>query len=172
MSLRRNIEFKARLTDFGEARRIAGAMATDVVGLELQTDTYFHVARGRLKLREIDGRGAWLIGYERANATAARGSDYRLIEIADGAGIKATLAAALGVLTIVRKEREIFLFRNVRIHLDRVAGLGEFLEFEAVLEDHNDSAGHAVLAELRQRFASVLAEALAGSYSDLQLNVD
>jgi len=33
----------------------------------------------------------------------------------------------------VSKRREIYLWHNVRIHLDAVTGLGSFVEFEAVL---------------------------------------
>ncbi|MBW2245561.1 MAG: CYTH domain-containing protein [Deltaproteobacteria bacterium] len=43
-------------------------------------------------------------------------------------------SALLGVHKVVRKEREIALVGNVRIHLDRVEGLGTFLELEAVFD--------------------------------------
>ena len=133
MSLRRNIEFKACLMDLAAARRIAEGVATERVGVERQVDTYFCVARGKLKLREIEGRGAWLIGYERSREVDSRPSDYRLVEIPDPRGLRETLADALGVRGVVSKVREIFLHRNVRIHLDQVEGQGDFLEFEAVL---------------------------------------
>ena len=38
------------------------------------------------------------------------------------------LAEALGVRSVVRKRREIYLYHNVRIHLDEVCDLGRFLE--------------------------------------------
>ena len=59
---------------------------------------------------------------------------------------KALLAEILGVYRVVEKEREIFLVENVRIHLDRVKGLGTFLELEAVFDG---SRG----AEAEQRLA-------------------
>jgi predicted adenylyl cyclase CyaB len=43
-----------------------------------------------------------------------------------------------GIRTIVMKTRYIFHYENVRIHLDYVKNLGEFLEFEAVLSDEYD----------------------------------
>lgn len=171
MSLRCNIEFKARLVDFDRAVAIARRCADIHLGAERQIDTYFVAARGRLKLREIEGRGAWLIGYERSNDDGTRGSDYRLVEIADPANLRATLSTALGVLVTVRKVREIYLDRNVRIHLDRVEGLGEFLEFEAVLTGaHEDVEGRRRVDALRDAFAAVLGEPIATSYSDLLLS--
>ena len=50
-------------------------------------------------------------------------------------GRHAPLAAALGIRTVVRKQRTVYLHKNVRIHLDAVDGLGTFLEFEAVMPD-------------------------------------
>jgi predicted adenylyl cyclase CyaB len=44
----------------------------------------------------------------------------------------AALTDALGVRAVVEKERRLLLLGNVRIHLDRVARLGAFVEFEAV----------------------------------------
>ena len=44
-----------------------------------------------------------------------------------------SLEAALGVTCVVEKERRLFLFENVRIHLDDVAHLGCFVELESVL---------------------------------------
>ena len=42
------------------------------------------------------------------------------------------LGASLGVRVVVEKARRLLLWRNVRIHLDRVADLGDFVELEAV----------------------------------------
>jgi adenylate cyclase class IV len=169
MSLRRNIEFKSRLANFAAARAIAERVATDRLGVERQADTYFHVPHGRLKLREIGGLGAWLVGYVRDDRPDARGSDYRLVEITDATTLKETLTAALGVSVVVRKEREILLHKNVRIHLDQVEGLGAFLEFEAVLgpDDEDEANGHALLRWLIGVFADVLGDPISGSYSDL-----
>ncbi len=170
MSLRRNIEYKARLTDFDLARRTAAGIATDHLSVERQTDTYFAVPHGRLKLREIAGCGAWLVGYQRENHASARGSDYRLIEVADPIELKAALSTALGVRVVVRKRREIHLFQNVRIHLDKVEKLGDFLEFEAVLGDEDDDAtGQALLAALTAQFRGALGDPVASGYADLLL---
>ena len=51
----------------------------------------------------------------------------------DAGALKTALVAALGIRGVVHKRREIYLWHNVRIHLDEVAGLGALVEFEAVL---------------------------------------
>jgi adenylate cyclase class 2 len=92
------------------------------------------VPRGRLKLRESSLSGAQLIPYLRPDDDGPRRADYQVIPVADPAGLKALLSAMLGVHRVVRKRREIWLYENVRIHLDAVEGLGDFMELEAVFD--------------------------------------
>jgi adenylate cyclase class IV len=133
VGLQSNYEVKARCSDLAAARAAVirlGARPAEVVN---QTDTFFDARRGRLKLREVEGRAAELIWYDRPNRTGPRLSSYHLVPVADGPGLRAALAAALGLGREVRKRREVLLWENVRIHLDEVDGLGTFVEFEAVL---------------------------------------
>src|SRR4051794_8194198 len=129
----KNIEIKAKCNDLAAARRGAKRVGARRVGVLHQVDTYFHVARGRLKLREIRGGGAELIWYVRQNRAAARESNYALVAVEEPGPLKRALAAALGVRSVVRKRRELWMYENVRIHLDEVEGLGRFIEFEAVM---------------------------------------
>jgi predicted adenylyl cyclase CyaB len=164
----RNIELKARYADLAAARQIALDLGCTHGGVEEQTDTYFAVADGRLKLREIAGGDARLVEYRRANANEARASDYTLTQVADPVDLKKRLAVEHGICGIVRKRREIFFYDNVRIHLDEVEGLSTFIEFEAVLGDGVDDArGGEQVAFLRSAFG-IGADALIGtSYRDL-----
>ena len=163
----RNIELKARLHDLAYARALAERIATQHLGVQEQTDTYFHCRQGRLKLREIRGRNSQLVSYARPDQQGPKASDYQLVAVPDAESLKAALASVLGVRGVVRKRREIFLYHNVRIHLDQVDGLGTFLEFEAVLTDGmDDAAGHAQLRELSARFAIRPDDLLPGSYGD------
>ena len=149
----RNIELKARVASLDAARSTAQRLATARLGTMHQIDTYFYVPRGRLKLREIDGQGAQLISYQRSNAAEARPSDYRIESVDDGEALKRDLAASHGIQVVVDKTREVFLYHNVRIHLDEVQDLGAFLEFEAVLDDEiDDAAGHAQVEWLCAQF--------------------
>jgi len=149
-------------------QKIAAAVATKRLGRQHQIDTYFHCLHGRLKLRQIDGLRAELIAYARADAEGPKPSDYRLAPIAHPETLKTALTAALGVRAVVEKQREIFLHHNVRIHLDDVAGLGRFIEFEAVLKSASDeAAARALLDHLMRQFALAPADLLPGSYGEM-----
>ena len=164
-----NFELKARCADLALARERALAIATLWLGVDRQVDTYFRVAAGRFKLRESSLSGAQLVPYLRPDAPQARRSDYVVIPVPDPERTKALLAALLGVRRVVRKQREIALFENVRIHLDRVEGLGDFLELEAVWD--GDDAGEAEqrrkVAFLRERLAIRDSDLVAASYEGL-----
>jgi predicted adenylyl cyclase CyaB len=164
----RNIELKARIADLAAARRAAASVATEYVGIERQIDTYFHCRNGRLKLREIEGISAQLISYSRPDAGGPKPSDYQIVAVHDACRLKRLLEASLGVRVVVDKRREIFLCRNTRIHLDEVAGLGTFLEFEAVLKPpYDDHAGETHLDQLAKHFEIAASDLVSGSYSDL-----
>ncbi len=165
---RRNLEMKARLASLDAARRVARELATADLGVQLQTDTYFHCQHGRLKLREIAGEPAVLIPYTRPDQPGAKASDYQLIPVSDAAALKQGLTTTLGVLQVVDKRREIFLVDNVRIHLDEVAGLGTFLEFEAVIVDDATAArAPSQIAALLAKFNVATQDLLSGSYAEL-----
>jgi predicted adenylyl cyclase CyaB len=164
----RNLEIKAPCADLAGARHAVRQLGAREGGIETQTDTYFHVPNGRLKLREIEGKPAYLIWYDRPDQSAVRTSAYYLVPVADAPTTKAALAAALGVRGVVAKRREIHFWHNVRIHLDTVAGLGDFLELEAVLSEGDDEE---VSQQRLDRLIAVLGIKAAGtlgpSYLDL-----
>ncbi len=165
---RRNVELKARLDSLDAAREVARALATDYLGIQDQIDTYFVCHEGRLKLREIDGASAQLIWYARSDQPQARKSEYYLLDIPDPGLTKQILATALGIRHVVAKRREIHMYHNVRIHLDDVANLGTFLEFEAVMHAGQDLAeGHSQLDWLCGQFAIMPNHILTQSYGEM-----
>lgn len=166
--LSHNLELKAVLADLGKARDLIIPLGVTSVGMEKQTDTFFPVPCGRLKLREIEGKQAVLIWYDRPDGVEARVSKYLLAPIHEPALVKTALASGLGVRGEVRKVREIFLWHNVRIHLDEVSGLGAFIEFEAVLSPEDDErTAHDRLDHLCQLLNIRRKDHLATSYADL-----
>ena len=131
---RRNIELKASDPDPERSLAVVLGLGARDRGLLRQRDTYFRVATGRLKLREEEPGGAMLIQYDRVDADEARESRYRLIPVDDPKTLCAALEASLGTLAVVEKERHLLLWQNVRIHLDRVKDLGDFVELEGVAD--------------------------------------
>jgi len=136
----------------------------------VQCDTYFHAPRGRLKLREEEGAAPHLIAYERPDLAGQRESRYRIVAVEQAEELKATLCSVLGVKVVVAKERRLFLWEGVRIHLDQVDGLGEFIEFEAIAAAESDlSHEEAQVAALWRAFEVEDADVIGGSYCDLAL---
>ncbi len=163
-----NIEIKARYPDLDRGRRLAKAAGASYEGVLRQVDTYFIVANGRLKLREINGERSELIYYERAAGVGPKPSHYDICPVPDAGKLKSLLDAALGTWAVVEKKRDLYLFEEVRIHLDDVRLLGTFLEFEGVLEDESKRAGvQEKVARLISHFQIQSADLLEGSYSDL-----
>jgi predicted adenylyl cyclase CyaB len=162
----RNIELKASDPDPARSLELALDLGAADEGWLQQLDTYFQVAHGRLKLREQDGT-AELIQYERTDEPIERTSNYRIIPIQDPDTLKDALAQALGVLVAVEKSRHLLLWRNVRIHLDEVPGLGSFIELEAVAEPDSDlKREYENIAELRRTLGITDERILAVGYSD------
>lgn len=167
-SPRRNLERKCRCADLSIAAAALEYLGARSEGELEQTDVYFRVSNGRLKLRTTPGQPAVLIWYERPNEMNARWSRYYLVPISDPTTLRTALAAALGERGEVRKRRTLWLWHNVRIHLDEVAGLGTFVEFEAVMSASEDEGmAHARLAELAAVLGLTPAHDVAGSYADL-----
>ena len=91
--------------------------------MDEQTDTYFNVPNGRLKLREGNIENN-LIFYERSNQAGPKNSHFHLVKIEDAKGLKEVLAKSMGVKVVVKKKREIYYINNVKFHIDEVPGLG------------------------------------------------
>jgi len=180
----RNLELKIRCPDeaaLDGIARLAEAAGATAHGVLWQRDTYFVTPRGRLKLREeraeqdrsASGKtgaeaSAVLIGYTRPDLTGSRMSDYSISPIADPPTLRAALAATLGIRVVVEKRRTLYLLGATRIHLDRVVGLGAFIELETVL---GELTGDDALAAEHRRIIVLLGldrlPVIAGSYSDL-----
>lgn len=151
---RRNIELKA--VDVSPARSLAICRSLGAVdrGIIRQRDTYFTVSRRGLKLREEKPGCPHLIQFERVNEPEQRQSSYRIVRVDDAETLRAALGAAVGIDCVVEKERHLFLWRQVRIHLDDVKSLGRFIELEAVAAATSDlSDEYRLVGELRDAFA-------------------
>ena len=125
-----NIEIKAKCNDPEFIREYLKNNHAEFKGTDHQIDTYFNVSHGRLKLREGNIENN-LIYYERNDETGAKESNFQLVNINDPDGLKEVLAKSSGIKVIVKKKRDIYFIKNVKIHIDDVSGLGSFVEIEA-----------------------------------------
>jgi len=130
-----NIEIKARVKNPAKIRKLIKQLDHTFVGLDHQIDTYFKTTNGRFKLRESSLSGAYLIFYLRENLSGPKSSVYHKLPVEDPDGLKSLLKKMQGFHKIIEKNRNIYLYQNVRIHLDEVNKLGNFLEFEAVMDE-------------------------------------
>ena len=164
----RNIEVKARIASVEAVLPRAQQLADGPPELILQDDTFFKVPHGRLKLREFADGSAELIHYHRPDHGDTRASDYVRVPVPDAHALREALARACGLAGRVRKQRWLLLAGATRIHLDRVEGLGDFMELEVVLaEGQTDTSGAAVADALMQALGLADAERISGAYLDL-----
>jgi adenylate cyclase class IV len=173
--LARNLETKARATDLSEpARRLERAGARFEGSLH-QTDTYFVVDTGRLKLREWthqhpDGRSeaaAELIRYERPDDAGPRLSDYVRTPVDDPSACRDELTARHGIRGVVTKQRLLWIIESTRVHLDSVEGIGDFVELETVLGAEPEDAYRVEHERVLGLLGIDPSAGIAGSYVDL-----
>ncbi len=163
-----NIEIKALARHFSDLQTRAAALSDTPVEIIPQEDTFFHVLRGRLKLRQLAPDRAQLVYYERPDQDGPKRSDYHIFETRDPENLKTVLSLALGVRGVVRKTRYLYMAGQTRIHLDDVEGLGHFLELEVVLRDgQTDAEGQVVARDLMNRLGICDEDLLQGAYLDL-----
>ena len=164
----RNIEIKARVADLAAVETRAGAIADSGPVDIAQDDTFFACPRGRLKLRELAPGQGQLIHYHRPDQGGPKLSDYVIAPTSDPAALREALTRAYGVAGRVRKHRRLYLAGRTRIHLDRVEGLGDFMELEVVLGPGDDTAGgEAEARRIMQALGVAEADLVEGAYVDL-----
>ncbi|WP_147820802.1 class IV adenylate cyclase [Salidesulfovibrio onnuriiensis] len=162
-----NVEIKARMASPDRVRKILMAHGAEFRGLDRQCDTYFNCCKGRLKLRQGNVENS-LIFYRRPDTPEPKVSEFELERLLPENELKAVLSAALGVKVTVEKEREIYFIGNVKFHIDRVEGLGRFIEIEAMGEDASELERlHAQCSQWLELFGVEPGQLEPKSYSDL-----
>jgi adenylate cyclase class IV len=163
----RNIEIKARAADLSQIEARARAIADQGPFDLTQDDTFFVCSHGRLKLRELAPDQGELIFYQRPDVPGPKLSEYTMASTSTPAVMRAALTGALGVIGRVHKRRRLYLAGQTRIHLDRVKGLGTFVELEVVLTDSQSvSAGEAIAERLLAQLGIRKADLVSGAYID------
>lgn len=164
----RNIEIKARIDSVDAVLPRALAVADRPVQVIDQDDTFFAAAQGRLKLRVLGDGLAELIHYHRPDVGEAKASDYVRVPVTDPQGLRLALERAWGLAGRVRKRRWLLMAGRTRIHLDRVEGLGDFMELEVVMQEgEDDLVGMQQAQDLMKTLGLETAPRIRGAYRDL-----
>jgi predicted adenylyl cyclase CyaB len=133
-----NIEIKARIKDYQQEKKLIESFITDKPVVLHQEDIFFFTPAGRLKLRLLSPREGQLIYYQRPDQGGPKLSEYYIYPTSEPGLLKTVLSTGLGVRGVVKKNRLVFLANNMRIHLDQVRGLGDFIELEVVFMSEQD----------------------------------
>ncbi len=163
-----NIEIKARIDSIEAivaALRPLGAHGPTEIS---QDDTFFRCDSGRLKLRAFSMTQGELIFYRRTDESGPKESFYVRAPTSDPTALRQALALAHGVAGRVIKQRTLYMLGRTRVHLDRVQGLGEFLELEVVMDEAEPlSAGVDEAHRLMAALGVLPHQLLADAYVDL-----
>jgi adenylate cyclase class 2 len=168
-----NVEIKAIVHDPSFVRNYLVDRKAIFKGTDEQTDTYFNVNSGRLKLREGNIENN-LIFYTRTNQAGPKSSHFNLVKIEDAKGLKEVLQRSCGIKMIVRKKREIYYIDNVKFHIDEVPQLGSYIEIEAgnILAEKTESELLDQCNFYLKEFGIKEEDLVGESYSDLLMKVN
>ena len=138
----KNLELKITIKNFNALNKILKEMDADYKGELRQIDTYYNCANGRLKTREINQRDFEVIFYQRPNIKESKESNYEVLPVQKSQidKFKSFLKNLFGERVIVKKKRHLWIYRNTRIHIDKVEKLGTFLELETAINGNKNKA--------------------------------
>lgn len=164
----RNIEIKAYIESIETLEPKVAKVADNGPTEIFQEDTFFQCKTGRLKLRAFSESHGELIFYRRSNQAGPKESFYVRSQTTEPATLRDALSLAYGEIGRVLKRRTLYLVGRTRIHLDRVEGLGHFLELEVVLsEGESTQVGIEVAHQLMEIFGVESTQLIEGAYVEL-----
>ncbi|MCI0556350.1 MAG: CYTH domain-containing protein [Anaerolineae bacterium] len=166
----KNIEFKAFVGEADIVSANCERLGAKLIRDHLQTDTYYLVPHGRLKLRESNKFGRCLIEYHRRDLPQARESEYTILDVDHNAEpYLKVLDRVLDHLVIVTKRRRTYLLGASLINVDIVEGLGQFVEVEVQIEKcESTSQAQREAERLRKALGVNPADMISFSYAELK----
>jgi len=163
----RHVEVKAYLDSFQLLSKRVGALSNHAPTDRVQDDTFYHCGQGRLKLRS-SGQQHHLIYYRRENDYGPKESFYQTSNARNPMALRASLGSAFGEVGRVRKFRRSFTVGNAYVHLDKVKGLGNFIEIKTQLNQAESFTEGAQTVESLMSVLDVdLFQLVDGAYIDL-----
>lgn len=167
----KNYEIKFPVENYNQIKKKAlslrGKFQSQNQYAEAQKDYYYKVKTARLKLRIINNNFGSLIFYDRPEEESKRISEYLLVRTKDHNELKEILDNLFDELVVVQKKREVFIYDNIRIHLDKVKNLGVFLEFEVIFSSLEKAKKQ--MKDMIEHFGLDENVFIKNSYSDMLL---
>ncbi len=133
-----NIEIKIKIPSFRKYQNILKSLGLKPKALLNQKDVYYEAKKGLLKLRTENGRDS-LIKYLRDEKSKERVSNYDVLKISDNSA-EEFFNDIFMIKAVVEKKRILYLYKNTRIHFDKIKELGNFIELESVVVKDKKSA--------------------------------
>lgn len=122
---------KARVTSNKVVEEMLAQLHSIFVGIDHQTDIYFKVDRGKLKLRQGTIENL-ITHYERTHEGDAEKTEVFRYDVNPSAKEIEHLKSTHHQIGVVQKERKIYFVNNIKVHLDKLLNGEEFIELEAI----------------------------------------
>jgi len=133
-----NLEVKIKCDSFHDIKKALNKIGAIYTSTLNQKDIYYRNSKGLLKLRIENGKET-LIRYNRNENAANRWSNYNLLEFGQGKAER-FLRNVFEIETVVEKRRLLYIYKDTRVHLDKIRYLGNYLELETlVINGKNDA---------------------------------
>ncbi len=161
-----NLELKARVENHEAIKHILKNIGATFEKILDQKDIYYKVEDGLLKLRIENGNYS-LIKYNREEEKSDRWSNYYVVKM-EGTETELLFSSLFPIETEVLKKRELYLYKDTRIHIDTVENLGKFIELETVVHGEREYAKE-LFDEMIELLNLDLSDQIRSSYRDLIL---
>lgn len=162
----RRVEVRARLEDLEELRSRVEALASPTEE-SAERETFFESPNGQLKLVRSEV-GAELVYREAAGGDLASEAQLMKSTVGEPAEIEAILSAACGVLDAIEVRRQTYRVDEAHVSLDRVDGLGDFIELSVeVTPQQSSAAAWNSAVDLAEKLGLEPSRLISASYADL-----
>ncbi len=163
----KNLEIKVEVENLSDIKNHL-AFSTYKDTLE-QVDTYFLLGETKIKIREEKMANELIIYFRKMKNGSRESRYYRLsLNLLGYFVVKSALSLLLGIKVRVVKTRDLYIYKNTRIHIDSTNNLGNFVELETVCNDPIcDKEYQDEHEEIKKKLALNEYKIIAGSYSDL-----
>lgn len=130
----KDFTIKARIFNGEKVEETLLSLKAEFIGTDIQTDHYFEIEKGKLKWREAVIENL-ITHYERFHDSGIeRTIVYRYDLNPTEEQIK-ELSQNRKLIGVIQKQRKIYQWHNVKIHLDKLPNEEEFIEIEAIDRD-------------------------------------